>query len=75
MTTKQKHRLLNLNVRINTPTEEIEPIKSEKLLGVFIQNDLKWNKYILHIEKSLIKQLSTRLNALRIINNVGNFKV
>ena len=75
MTTRQKHRQLNLSIRINTPTEDIEPIKSEKLLGVFIQNDLKWNNYILHNEKSLIKQLSTRLNALRIISNVGSFKV
>ena len=75
MATKQKHRLLNMNIRINTPDEEIEPIKSEKLLGVIIQNDLKWNNYILHNDKSLIKQLSSRLNALRIISNVGSFKV
>ena len=52
-----------------------KPIKSEKLLGIFIQNDLKWNNCILHNEKSLIKQLSTRLNALRIISNVASFKV
>ena len=32
MTTKQKHRLLNITVKITTPTEEIKPIKSEKLL-------------------------------------------
>ena len=74
MTTRQKHRMLDISVRINTPTEEIEPIKSEKLLGVFIQNDLKWNNYILHNEKSLIKQLSNRLSALKMISNVGSFK-
>ena len=32
MATKQKHRLVNINVKIDTPTEEINPIKSEKLL-------------------------------------------
>ena len=35
MTTKQKQRLVNINVKINTPTEEIKPIKSEKLLGIY----------------------------------------
>ena len=75
MTTKQKQRILNINVKISTPTEEIKPIKSEKLLGIFIQDDLKWSDYILHNEKSLIKQLTSRLNALRMISHVGNFKV
>ena len=42
MTTRQKQRLININVKINAPTEEIKPIKSEKLLGIFIQDDLKW---------------------------------
>jgi hypothetical protein len=75
MTTKQKQRILNINVKINTPTEEIKPIKSEKLLGIFIQDDLKWTDYILNNEKSLIKQLTSRLNALRMISHVGNFRV
>ena len=75
MTTRQKHRLTNLNVKIDTPTGEIEPIKSEKLLGVYIQNDLKWSDYILYNEKSLIKQLSSRLSALKVLSNVGSFKV
>ena len=46
MTTNQKQRILNINVNINTPTEEIKPIKSEKLLGIFIQDDLKWTDYM-----------------------------
>ena len=46
MTTKQKQRLININVQINTPTEEIKLIKSEKLLGIIIQDDLKWSDYI-----------------------------
>ena len=57
MTTRQKQRLININVKINTPTEEIRPIKSEKLLGIFIQDDLKWSDYIQNNDKSLIKQL------------------
>ena len=56
-------------------TEEIKPIKSEQLLGIFIQDDLKWNDYLQNNEKSLIKQLNTRLNALKMISNVASFKV
>ena len=40
MTAKQKQRILNINVQINTPNEEIKPIKSEKLLGIYIQDDV-----------------------------------
>ena len=74
MTTKQRQRLVNINVKINTPTEEIKPIKSEKLLGVFIQDDLKWNEYIRNNDKSLIKQLSSRINALKMVCGVASFK-
>ena len=41
MTTSQKQRLMNIQVKITTSTEEIKPIRTEKLLGVHIQNDLK----------------------------------
>ena len=75
MTTKQKQRIINIDVKINTPTEEIKPIKSEKLLGIFIQDDLKWTDYLQNNEKSLIKQLTTRLNALKMISYVASFKV
>ena len=75
MTTKQKQRMVNINIQINTPTEEIKPIKSEKLLGIFIQDDLKWGEYIQNNDKSLIKQLTSRLNALKIISRIASFKV
>ena len=74
MTTKQKQRIINIDIQINTPTDEIKPIKSEKLLGVIIQDDLKWSEYILHNEKSLLKQLNSRLNAMKIISSIANFK-
>ena len=75
MTTQQKRRLLDINIQINTPTEEIKPIKSERLLGIIIQEDLKWSEYILHHEKSLIKQLTSRLSALRLISGIASFKI
>ena len=75
MTTRQKRRLINITTTINTPEEEIKPIKSEKLLGVFIQDDLKWTEYLQNNDKSLIKQLTTRLNGLRMIGSIASFKV
>ena len=48
MTTKQKRRILNVDIKVDTPTEEIGHIKCERLLGVCIQDDLKWSSYILH---------------------------
>ena len=75
MTTRQKRRIINITTKITTPEEEIKPIKSEKLLGIIIQDDMKWSEYIQNNEKSLIKQLTTRLNALRIIGGVASFKV
>ena len=74
MTTKQKQRILNIDIQISTPNEEIRPIKSERLLGIYIQDDLKWSEYIQNHDKSLIKQLTSRLNALRIISGAANFK-
>ena len=75
MTTRQRRRLINIDIKISKPTEEIEPIKSERLLGVIIQEDLKWTEYIQNHEKSLIKQLTSRLSALRLISAIASFKI
>ena len=46
MATRQRRRLLNIEVTIDTPVEKIKPIKYEKLLGIIIQDDLKWSEFI-----------------------------
>ena len=74
MTTSQKQKLMNIEVKIATSGEEIKQIRTEKLLGIHIQNDLKWTEYIQNNEKSLIRQLNTRLNALKQISSVASFK-
>ena len=66
---------MTINTKIDTPIQEIKPIKTEKFLGIFIQNDLKWTEYIPNNEKSLLKQLRSRLNALRMISKIASFKV
>ena len=45
----------------------IEPSTTETLLGAEISNDLKWRIHLLTSKKSLIKQLTSRLNGLKLI--------
>ena len=75
MTTTQKQRIMNIDVKITTQKEEIKPIKTEKLLGIHIKDDLKWAEYIQNNDKSLLKQLSSRLNALKMISWVASFRI
>ena len=75
MTTQQKKRIINIDIKINTPTEVIKPIETEKLLGIHIQDDLKWTEYLQNNDKSLLKQLTSRLNALKMISWVFSFKI
>ena len=75
MTTKQKQRIMNIDVQITTQNEEIKPIKTEKLLGIQIQDDMKWTEYIQNNDKSLLKQLTSRLNALKMISWIASFKI
>ena len=42
-------------VRIETGTVTIDPINTEKLLGINIHESLKWKEHILSNDKSLIK--------------------
>ena len=74
MTTQQKRRLVNIDIQIDTPNEVIRPIKTEKLLGINIQDNLKWTEYIQNSDKSLIKQLTSRLNAMKMLSGVASFK-
>ena len=75
MMTRNKRRLLDIDIQINTQSEVIKPIKSEKLLGIIIQEDLRWTEYIQNHENSLIKQLTARVSALKLVSKFSSFKV
>ena len=78
--TSKKRKNRTIYVKITTPTEIIEPSSCETLLGCVIHEDMKWAHYILHGnpapdgQKSLVSQLNSRLNGLRMISRVASFK-
>ena len=64
----------NMQVEIRTPTEIISTTATEKLLGGWVHQDLKWAEHILIAETSMVKGLTTRLGALKKIGRVASFK-
>ena len=69
-----RNKLNENSINLDTGDEIIATSKCEQLLGGFIFQNLKWTNHILLNEKSLIKQLGTRLNALKKISKVADFK-
>ena len=61
-------------VVIRTPLKEIEPSETEKLLGCWLHQDMKFKENILEHSESLLRSLNTRIGALKILGTVANFK-
>ena len=69
-----KFKAVRPQVSINTGTVTINPVETEKLLGLNIHQSLKWKEHIISNKKSMIKTLTTRLNALRRLAVNASFK-
>ena len=69
-----KRKLSPNSLSLNTGQEVISTTSCEQLLGGFIAQNLKWTNHILLNEKSLVNQLGTRLNALKKVSKVADFK-
>ena len=52
----------------------IQPVKSEKLLGCNISEDLKWKEHLITNSSSLMKQLTSRVNGLSLLSTRATFK-
>ena len=59
---------------INTGTVTVKPVGTEKLLCLNIHQSLKWKEHVISNKKSMIKTLTTRLNALRKLSINATFK-
>ena len=60
--TQLKHQL-----QINTPTKIIKHTTTFKYLGITINDDMKWNQHIIKSKESLVKQMHTRLNSIKML--------
>ena len=69
-----KFKAVRQQVNINTGTVSVTPVETDKLLGLNIHQSLKWRKNIISNKKSMIKSLTTRLNALKKLAVNANFK-
>ena len=61
-------------VQLRTGSAPIKPIETQKLLGCWIQDDLKFNNHIRDSEDNLIKSLNQRVNAMKTVSRVTNFQ-
>ena len=70
-----KHRDRYRDVKILAEPKNVLGSSNIKLLGLEIAEDLKFNHYLIDSKLSVYKQLTTRLNALRIMKKSTSFEV
>ena len=71
---KKRKNKNNFGITLNTGEEIIKPQDTEVLLGGVISSNLKWNEHIRDHKKSMLKSLTSRINALSKISKFSNFK-
>jgi hypothetical protein len=59
---------------ISTPEGDIRPTPCEKLLGAWIHQDLKWSEHLQDNDENLVKALTTRLSALKMVGKVASLQ-
>ena len=75
LSSPHRHRKFdNFNVSLNTGNEIILPQESEDLLGTTLSNNFMWNLYLRDGEKSLLKTLCMKNNALERLSHIADFK-
>ena len=61
-------------VTIRTPSKVIEPSKTEKLLGCWLHQDMKFSEHLVYHKESLLCSMNQRIGALKLIGRVADFK-
>ena len=75
LTTEKMRRTRNIEVTVTTGDTSAATTEVERLLGSYVHHNMKWAEMIINNEKSLIKSLNTRTNALCMVKKVASFKV
>ena len=74
LTTSQFRRLNNLNLTVLFGNDQQTGSKVERLLGLYLHQNMKFSEHIRDNEKSLLKSLNTRLNTLKQTKKFASFK-
>ena len=61
------------NVSLQAGNYTILPSHQEKLLGCIVSDNLKWRHHILESEQAMVKQLTSRINALSMLSSKADF--
>ena len=62
ITTRQKHQLSDLSLRLSLDGQNIENVTEHRLLGLIVDNKFRWQAQIEHICKSMSKKCFFFLN-------------
>ena len=57
ITTRQKHQLSDLSLKLSLDGQNIENVTEHRLLGLIVDNKFRWQAQIEHICKSMSKEL------------------
>ena len=68
------HSIRGIAVKVKTGETEANTSSVERLLGAFVHQDMKWGEMIVSNDKSLIKSLQARINALSTIRQIVGFQ-
>jgi hypothetical protein len=65
----KKTARLREEVILETGGYRIDQSESQKLLGAVVSNDGRWNNYVRDHKNSIIKQLNSRINAMKMLQS------
>ena len=58
-----RHKELRKQVSIIAGTVQVTSVETEKLLGLNIHQSMRWKEHVIENKKSIVKILTSRLNA------------
>ena len=69
MTTKQKHQKQQLLLNLNFETTPIEQVSKHRLLGVTVDEQLKWQTHINNICRTVSRNINLLSNLSHIVSH------
>ena len=74
MCTDQRRRKLSSEVTIQAQNHIVRASETERLLGIYIQSNMKWTEHVRDSKFSVLQSLNVRHSALKAIASVASFK-